>query len=77
MTRSTPPLPSVSQRLAELGRRERSSASRREFSMAITAWSAKVATACFVLVERPHLLAEDRQHADDLILAQHGNGPSQ
>jgi len=34
----------VLQRLAELVVRERSSASRREFSMAITAWSAKVAT---------------------------------
>ena len=53
----------------------RSSLSSRVFSMAMTAWLAKLSTQLDLLVgERAHLLAIDGDGADQLVLLEHRHG---
>ena len=58
-----------------LQRSSRSSLSSRAFSIAMTAWSAKVVDQLDLLVgERPDLLAVDDDRADQLIFLEHRDG---
>ena len=60
------------QRLGRSSVRWRSSLSRRVFSIAMTACLAKLLTSSTCLsVNGPHLLAVDRDRADQLILLEH------